>query len=259
MRLRFLMVAIIALITTISFAQEKKVIFATATPSVTLTPTAPPTEIGYIEPQVVIVRAADQAILVGDFYLVDPLRPTVILLHQLYTTRQSWEFLISPLIGAHYNVLAVDLRGYGESSSSIDWRKAVTDVQLWFDWLRTEGGVRPDAISTIGSSMGSSMAIVGCANDPLCKTTIAISPGWDYFGIFIEDALAIGLQNRSMLVLYAERDRWPAIGMPLIEEAATGILSIEMFPANQHGIDLIKQHEVEAITMILDWLLLYGE
>ncbi len=248
--LRLFIFGLLTWFTIPTFAQDAPIVFATATPKAL--PTA------YVEPQEVILQAEDGAYLVGEFYRVDPNSPTVILLHQLYTNRTSWDILIEPLIGAHYNILAVDLRGYGESSRGINWHKAVTDVQLWFDWLRAEGGVRGDAISTMGSSMGSTLAIIGCANDELCKTPIAISPGWDYYGIVLDKALAIGLANRPTLILYAERDRWPALGMPQIEETATGLLQIEVFPANLHGIDLIKQNEDESLTMILDWLALHS-
>ena len=97
MRLRFIIIVLISLITSISYAQDSKIIFATATPSTTATPTATATEIAYVEPQTVIIQAEDGARLVGDFYLVDPLNPTVILLHQLYTTRLSWQPVISRL------------------------------------------------------------------------------------------------------------------------------------------------------------------
>jgi pimeloyl-ACP methyl ester carboxylesterase len=254
--LRILIITLISMMAATALAQETPTTLATVTPSVTATPTALATEEAYVKPQAVLLQAEDGALLVGDFYLVDPLSPTIILAHQLYTTRHSWQPVISPLIGGHYNVLAIDIRGYGDSSSSINWHHAVTDMQLWFDWLRTGGGVRPDAISTMGSSMGSTLAIVGCANDVLCKTAIAISPGWDYYGIQIEDALTSGLNTRPMLILYAERDRWPSVGMPLIEEAATNPLIIERFPANTHGMDLIKLHEEEIIEMIIDWLTL---
>jgi len=220
--------------------------------------TATPLPTVTIEPEIILLKAEDDAFLVGDFYLVDPLNPTVILLHQLYTNRSSWEPVTGPLLGAGYNVLAVDLRGYGESSKSINWRKAVTDVQLWFDWLRTEGGVREDAISTMGSSMGSTLAIVGCANDAQCQTSIAISPGWDYYGIELNEALSVGLANRPLMILYAERDRWPALGMPNIEEATTGPLEVNVFPANAHGMDVIKQNEEETIALILNWLEVHG-
>lgn len=245
----FCIISLLLLSTLSSLAQDS--------PDIDLS-TATPIPTAIIEPDTILVQAEDGAFLVGDFYLIDPTSPTVVLLHQLYTNRSSWEPVTGPLLGANYNVLAVDLRGYGESSKSINWRKAVTDVQLWFDWLRSEGGVRGDAISTMGSSMGSTLAIISCANDAHCKTTIAISPGWDYYGIILDEALSVGLANRPTLILYAERDRWPALGMPNIQEAASGLLDIRVFPANAHGMDMIKQYQDEAIPMILEWLALYS-
>lgn len=244
----WLTLGIIALFVSVTIAQEPA-----------QTPTSTPIPTVLIDPQEVLTSAEDGRWLVGDFYLVDPARPTVLLLHQLYTTRKMWQPVIGPLLGANYNVLAVDLRGYGKSRAPIEWAKAVIDVQTWLDWLRQEGGVRPDGISTMGSSMGSTLAIVGCANDPLCKTPIAISPGWDYFGIEIEDSLTIGLSTRPTLILYSQNDRWPAIGIPLMEEAATGFLYVEMYPANPHGLDLIKAHIDETIPLMLEWLATYGQ
>jgi len=248
-----LFIVFLVVFTMPTLAQENQpIIFATATPSIE-------TEIltAFVEPESVILRAEDGAFLVGDFYRVDPASPTIILLHQLYTTRASWEDVIGALLGAHYNVLAVDLRGYGDSSRSINWRKAVDDTQLWFDWVRTEAGVRGDAISTMGSSMGSTLAIVGCANDELCKTSIAISPGWDYYGIVLDEALSVGMAERSLMILYTERDRWPVLGMDNIEEASAGLLEINQFTGNAHGMDMLTIHE-ETLPMILDWFALHS-
>lgn len=250
MQLRLLIIITFITIASTTLAQDTSIPIETTAVEI-------PEEV-VIEPETVVIQAEDGALLVGDFYYVNPLSPTIILFHQLYTSRTSWQPVISPLVGSQYNVLAVDIRGFGESSSGINWHKAVTDVPLWFDWLRTEGEVRPDAISTMGSSMGSTLAIVGCANDAFCRTPIAISPGWDYYGIELEDALTTQLNHRPTLILYAERDRWPAVGMSQIEAATNGPLTIEVFPANTHGMDLFHLHEEETMSLILEWLALYS-
>lgn len=251
MRILLIIGLIAILILPVSAQEKQPVIFATATPVAT------PIETATVEPENVVLKAEDGAFLVGDFYLVDPLSPTVILLHQLYTNRSSWGDVIEMLLGEHYNVLAVDLRGYGESSRSINWHKAVTDTQAWFDWLRTETPIDGNKISTMGSSMGSTLAIMGCANDALCQTAIAISPGWDYYGIVLDEALSVGMASRPMMIVYAERDRWPALGMPFIEESATGLLEINMFTGNAHGMDMLTLHE-DALPLILNWLTLHS-
>lgn len=203
-----------------------------------------------VAPQVVTAEAEDGLTLVADFYLVDPARPTVLLLHELYTTRASWEPLLRPLLGSGYNVLAVDVRGSGQTRGGINWRRAVDDVAIWMMWLREVGGVRPDAISTMGSSMGSTLAIVGCAQDERCRSAIAISPGWSYYNISLADHIAL----KPVLVIYAERDRWPALGIDQMRGAAPDTLAVQVYEDNAHGMNLVNDELESMAPLMLDWL-----
>jgi len=203
-----------------------------------------------IEPQLIEVDADDGLDLVADFYLVDPARPTVILLHELYRDRTSWEPLLMPLIANGYNVLVPDVRGWGETRGAINWYKAVDDVAIWFTWLREEGGVNPGAIYTVGSSMGSTLAIVGCANDEFCPSAIAISPGWSYYNISVEESIA----QRPMLAIYAENDRWPALGVPQMIEAAPDTLTVITYEGNAHGMYLLADEQETVFVEIIEWL-----
>lgn len=207
-----------------------------------------------VEARIVRASATDGLDLLGDFYLIDSDQPTVLLLHELYTTRASWNAFIDPLLLAGYNVLAVDLRGHGATQGAINWPQAVSDVQTWLNWLRLEAGVRADGISIMGSSMGANLAIVGCANDPLCVTAIAISPGWRYFGIGVKNAFERGLGQRPALLIYAERDRWPALGVPQMLDAATGSVITRVFPGNLHGMNLLNAESAALIPDLLHWL-----
>jgi pimeloyl-ACP methyl ester carboxylesterase len=203
-------------------------------------------------------QAADGITLKGDFYLVDLQRPTVLLLHQLYTTRASWQDGIGVLTGAGFNVLAVDVRGSGETGGKINWPMAVQDVGTWMAWLRNSAGVRGDAISTMGSSMGSTLAILGCANDGACRTAIALSPGWSYSGISIEPALTGLMVNRPFLVVYGKRDRWPALGVPRMTKAAPDLVVTSVLAGNKHGMDLLAQNHDAIWATVLDWLANHG-
>lgn len=207
-----------------------------------------------VAPQVVTTEAEDGLTLVGDFYRMDPGRPTVLLLHELYTTRESWGDLLYPLLESGYNVLAVDVRGYGETRGGINWGRAVDDVAAWLTWLREVGGVRPDAISTLGSSMGSTLAIVGCAQDEFCRGAIAISPGWSYYGISLAEHLAA----KPVLVIYAERDRWPALGIDDMREAAPETLAEHVYAGNAHGMNLVEEEWETVVPVLLEWLAARG-
>lgn len=208
-----------------------------------------------IEPMIVETRAEDRLRLYGDLYLVDPNRPTVLLLHEMYTNRASWHPLLRPLLEHGYNVLAVDIRGWGSTRGSINWSRAIDDSAIWMTWLREEVGVRPDVIHTMGSSMGSTLAIRSCANDALCRSAIAISPGWSYYGYSIEDAVTM----HPVLAIYAERDRWPALGVPDMLKVAPDTLSVQIYPGNKHGKLLVDEQLEEMSSLILGWLAAHSE
>jgi pimeloyl-ACP methyl ester carboxylesterase len=174
----------------------------------------------------------------------------VLLLHQLYTNRASWSDVLPVLTANGYNVLAVDVRGYGQTRGGINWLRAVTDVAVWMEWLRDTGGVRGDGIFTMGSSMGSSLAIVGCANDPACRGAVAISPGWQYYNLSVRDSL----NTHPILAVYAERDRWPSLGIPRMLDASPDLVNVYAYPGNAHGMDLVSDEFDTFMPLILDWL-----
>lgn len=248
--LLFCLVLSFSLVATISAQDEA----SEDAPSPTLTPTPEPIQ---LEPTRVVVEANDGLKLVGDFYVVDPARPTILLLHELYTNRTSWQPLIGLLLGGGYNVLNVDLRGFGETRGSINWNQAIDDVVVWSNWLRTEGGVA-DAISTLGSSIGSTVALRGCSADPACRTAILISPGWAYYEIGLRVTLEEELGDRAALMIYSQNDRWPALAIPQIEEVASEAVVIEAYPGNAHGMNLLRAEHQTMVPLILDWLAQYG-
>lgn len=203
-----------------------------------------------IAPQLIETDALDGLDLTADFYLVDSARPTVILIHEMYTNRTSWEPILLPLLANGYNILVPDVRGWGETRGAINWFNAVEDVAVWFTWLRETAGVNPEMIYTVGSSMGSTLAINGCANDDLCRSSVAISPGWRYYGISVEDTIA----TKPSLVIYAQRDRWPALGVPDMEAAAPDTLTVITYEGNAHGMDLFEEQQETIVVQIIDWL-----
>lgn len=218
----------------------------------------PPTpEAIQLEPTRVVIDATDGLNLVGDFYVVDPARPTVLLLHELYTNRTSWQPMIGLLLGGGYNVLNVDLRGFGETRGDINWNQAIDDVVVWLNWLRTEGGVA-DSLSTMGSSIGSTLALRGCSADPACRTAIAISPGWSYYGVSLAPSLEEEFGERAALILYSQNDRWPALAVPQIEEVASEAIVLQAYPGNAHGMKFLAATHQTLVPLILDWLAQHG-
>lgn len=136
-----------------------------------------------VEPKVVQVHAKDDLVLIGDYYAVptdlvpEKGSPAVLLMHDAATTRENWSSLVEDLNRAKFQVLAVDLRGFGETGAKRDAEAAIGDVAVWLEWLRAQPGVRADQIILGGAGLGGHMAINGCAQDADCLMVFALSPG----------------------------------------------------------------------------------
>src|SRR5690349_21334777 len=138
-------------------------------------------------PEAAEVTAEDGLALKGDLYrpatIPEEGARTLLLMHQYQSSRRGYTNVIPQFVEEGYIVLVVDLRGHGETGGKNDWVAAQADTQTWLAWLREQEGVRDNAIAIIGASIGSNLALVGCAQDELCVTAIALSPGLDYFGV----------------------------------------------------------------------------
>ncbi|MEO8609982.1 MAG: alpha/beta fold hydrolase [Chloroflexota bacterium] len=209
--------------------------------------------------QVVEVTAADGLKLVGDFYATpdaDGEKPAVLLLHMLDSSRSAWEPLIPALTADGYNVLAVDLRGHGDTGGTRDWIKAQDDTQDWLSWLREQPSVKDDSISIIGASVGTTLALAGCAADEQCVTAIALSPvTWP--SIPSQEAVSDGLKTRSAMLIASQSDRGSADTLRALVGVAKGEIEAHLLKGGAHGTAYFNPHNttLKPVTkMILDWL-----
>lgn len=202
-----------------------------------------------IEPTMLELVAEDGLKLSGAYYRAhEGDAPAVLLVHQLYATRKSWDTVIQPLLDAGFRVLAVDVRGYGSTRGRINWAAAQSDVRLWLEWLAAQGGTT--GVYAIGSSMGSSLALVACDAVDACRGAVALSPGLNYYGVSIADAAA---QDFRKLIVYADRDRYPVLAAPEIQKLENPSNEFLVFPGRSHGMDLFRNHQ-ELLALMIEWL-----
>ena len=210
------------------------------------------------ESTIVKVTASDGQELIGDFIAApgEGDHPAVLLMHMYRSVRQSWKEFIPELTKAGYSVLNVDLRGHGATGGKTNWPLAITDVQTWLDWLQTQPNIRANSISVIGASVGSNLALIGCANDKDCVTAIALSPGSDYFGLRPKDSITDGLKDRSALLVASQKDGQSATGVKQLALTATGELGVQLYSGSLHGTNILnsKAYKERLTTLMLDWL-----
>ncbi|HLY27817.1 MAG TPA: alpha/beta fold hydrolase, partial [Aggregatilineales bacterium] len=151
----------------------------------------------------------DGLTIVGTFYSA-PHRPApaILLLHMLGSNKESWQPFAVQLQAAGYSVLAIDLRGHGESGGAMDWTKAPGDVDSVVGQMHSLPGIDPNRLSVIGASIGANLALVTCADTKLCHSAVLISPSLDYEGI--KTLPALGAYGKSPLLIVASRDDKPA-------------------------------------------------
>lgn len=212
-----------------------------------------------ISPEIVNIEAADGLTLVGDFYQsnTEEPAPAVVLLHMSGSNRTSWSELIPELVDAGYNVLAIDMRGHGDTGGDIDWILAESDVQVLLDWLREQGSVQGEGIAIIGASIGSNLTLIGCANDADCVTAIALSPGLDYSGVMPEEAVTVGLSERSVLLIATHGDEESAQAIKqLLTNSEDGEVAVELHSGSLHGTDMfvLPRLRERVFASILYWL-----
>jgi len=146
--------------------------------------------------------------------------PAVLLLHGYGEDRSVWRDFGQELLKRGWAVMALDLRGHGESKSrnqrpiqaSPEWRKDPhefpVDLDPALDWLKAQPRINTRKIVIIGSDVGANLALIASGGFSEVRTVVAIKPN-------LEESLALAgsaqdFQPRSALIVVsgqAEGDR----------------------------------------------------
>lgn len=174
-----------------------------------------------LEKRAVSFSAADGFRIAADYYRpTDPPAtgaPVVILLHMYKSDRTAWQPLLQPLHDAGFAVLAVDLRGHGESATTETrerverrdttlFREMQADLRGAYDWLAGQPQVDRARFALVGASVGCSVALEYAAQDRSVDGVVCLSPGLNYLGL--DSAGDIHqITGRRLLLLATEDER----------------------------------------------------
>src|SRR5258708_3367969 len=145
-------------------------------------------------PRFVDLKAPDGTSLKGTYFSAGKTGPGVLLLHQCNRQRNVWDDLAARLAAAGFNVMTIDLRGYGDSSGTpvdklspaeirvVFDEKFPTDVETAYQYLVSQPGVKREAIVVGGASCGVNQSVHAAANHPEVKALVLLSEGTDTSG-----------------------------------------------------------------------------
>ncbi len=244
----------------------------TAAPTETLTATLPPTATTTPVPAStgtpaptstpwslledgVTVQTADGLELVGTFYAPQqpaPPWPGVILLHMVYGSRQDWQEFAVDLTDAGYAVLALDMRGHGDSGGSLEWDKFEDDLLRVWAYFASHPDVDGDRSGVVGASIGANIALLLGASQQDAAAVVLLSPGLDYYGVTTSDTLE-AYAPRPVLIVASEEDSYSAQSSRQLSELAGGEAHLEMYPGGAHG-TVMFDRQPDLAGLIVDWL-----
>lgn len=201
----------------------------------------------------VTLTTADGVALVGDHYPGTAGGPAILLLHMMPATRASWAPFAGELQRAGFGVLAIDLRGHGESQggpsgytafSDSEHQASIEDARAGAAYLRTRGYRSPAAA---GASIGANLSLQLLAEDPAVPAAILLSPGLNYRGIETLP-LARLVRPEQAVALVAARDDVASYGScgDMAEELSAALstakTALTVFERGGHGTNLFGAH-----------------
>jgi dipeptidyl aminopeptidase/acylaminoacyl peptidase len=178
--------------------------------------------------------------------------PAILLLHMLGSNKEAWGNLPEKLADAGYAVLAIDMRGHGETGGTIDWNKAAEDHQMVWNYLTQVPGVDKDRTAVFGASIGANMALIAGANEPAIRSVVLLSPGLDYSGVTTQDPLA-SYGGRPLLIAASKEDTVAATSSETLKAQAQGEVELELYDGASHGTNMLTA-QADLTQTILDWL-----
>lgn len=169
-------------------------------------------------PEKVNFDTEDGVTIVADYYEGASGGPSALLLHMMPAVKESWNGFAAALVDAGYShVLAIDLRGHGESVSGGDGRldyKAfedadhqakIRDVEAAVKWLEGRGAEK-GRLAVVGASIGANLAIAYGADHPEVPAVVALSPGFDYRGVTTPDKVERYAEGQGLYLVASEED-----------------------------------------------------
>ncbi|MEZ4515914.1 MAG: alpha/beta fold hydrolase [Chloroflexota bacterium] len=229
-------------------------------PTATSVPTDEPGEMetGAIEPgqESMPVEAADGLVIQSTLYLPGSATPApgVMLLHMLGSNRAAWEQtgLVDTLLADGIAVLAVDMRGHGETGGTPDWTLAADDLSRIWSAFTERPEVDATQTAVVGASIGANMALTTAAGQPDIQTAVLLSPGLDYRGVTTEDQLA-AYGDRPLFIVASSEDSYAASSSRTLAELGGASVQLEMFDGAGHGTAMFAR-EPGLNDLISEWL-----
>ncbi|MBI5732742.1 alpha/beta fold hydrolase [Candidatus Jorgensenbacteria bacterium] len=163
-----------------------------------------------------VLKTNDGIDIAADYY-PGTTDKAALLLHMMSTTRESWRDFALLLTDQGYHVLAIDLRGHGESTggperyktfTDEEHQKYIADVHIGIQFLESRG-IKQDAIVMFGASIGANLALWYLSEHSEVRQAVLLSPGLNYRGIVAKSFVRRLTEGQRVFFIASEDDeKW---------------------------------------------------
>jgi dienelactone hydrolase len=208
--------------------------------------------------QRVIIRTDDGVSLAGTWYEPNARSaPAVILVHMLHKSRRDWDSVAARLASEGIGALAIDLRGHGESTGTLqegetpDYSSLVRDLTAARRYLTSRPDVLQSRVGIAGASIGANLAVLAASADGSIASLALLSPSLDYRGLRIEAAMK-KYGNRPALIVASDDDPYAMRSSKDLQKAGGGTREIHVLPHAGHGTVMLG-HDPDLTRTLVDW------
>lgn len=216
----------------------------------------------HMTPEKVSFNTEDGVTIVADYYQAEGQGPSALLLHMMPATKESWrEFAAALLERGFSRVLAIDLRGHGESRKKgdemldyqefedEDHQQKMLDVRASVEWL-DEHGVEEQELAVVGASIGANLAIAYGAENYSIPAVVALSPGLNYRGVTTVDKMG-EYQGRNLYIAASKEDEHSYVTVNRLKEQNPDVKANTLEDAG-HGTTMFEE-KPEFMQEVLEW------
>ena len=194
-------------------------------------------------PESVSLTTKDSWIIKGDYHAGNSIKG-IILLPMMNHDRTSYDLLIPKFKQKGYHILAIDMRGHGESTNKWLWKQfsnpdfagMENDVAEAKKFL-SQKGVKDFYI--IGASIGANIAMAYADKESSVKKIVLLSAGLDYHGVKTEAPAS--QFTRPLFIIASEGDEYSAESSQVlynVSKSKNKAAELKIYPGSLHGTDL---------------------
>ena len=210
----------------------------------------------------ITLQTTDNIKIIGNHFSVKLPSPGISLFHMMPAAKDSFNLFSKKLQQSGTGVLAIDLRGHGESQGGPEGYKkftdqqhqnSINDVKAAIDFQEKEGH---SPLFVGGASIGANLSLQIIAEDPRVKKAILLSPGLNYRGI---EALLWARRvskEKAVFIVSAKddvRSGSNAEQSELIFNSLNCKKEMQIFTTGGHGTDILSAHP-EFMEELVEWL-----